>query len=53
MTLHVTGMIRSRSTSDLEASTGPAWQADHIEAITRVQEEGGSDRVRAAVPDGR
>lgn len=47
MTLHITGMIWARPTSDLEASTGLAWQADHIEAITRVQEAGGFDRVLA------
>ena len=45
MTLHITGMIWARPTSGLEASAGPAWQADHIGAITRVQEEGGFDRL--------
>ena len=47
MTLHVTGMIWARLTSNLGASIDPTWQADHIEAITRVQEEGGFDRVLA------
>ncbi len=33
-------MIWARPASDLEASTGPAWQADHIEAVTRAVEYG-------------
>jgi alkanesulfonate monooxygenase SsuD/methylene tetrahydromethanopterin reductase-like flavin-dependent oxidoreductase (luciferase family) len=45
MTLHITGMLWVRPTSDLEPVSGPVWQADHIEAITRVQEDGGFDRV--------
>lgn len=47
MTLHVTGLIRTRPVSDLEASTGPAWQAGPIEAITRVQGKGGFGRMLA------
>lgn len=47
MSLHITGMIWGRPTSDLEGPSGLAWQADHIEAITRVQEDGGFDRVLA------
>lgn len=47
MSLHVTGMIWARPTSDLEAPTGPAFQPDYIEAITRAHEEAGFDRVLA------
>jgi alkanesulfonate monooxygenase len=47
MTLHITGMIWARPTSDLEVPTGAAFQPDHIEAITRAHEEGGFDRVLA------
>ncbi len=47
MTLHITGMTWARPPSDLEASVGPASHADHIEPITRVQEEGGFERVLA------
>ena len=47
MTLHNTGMIWACPTSDLEASTGRAWQADSIGAIARVQEADGFDRVLA------
>jgi alkanesulfonate monooxygenase len=47
MTLHITGMIWARPTSDLEAPSGDAFQPDHIEALTRAHEEGGFDRVLA------
>ncbi|HEY4252719.1 MAG TPA: LLM class flavin-dependent oxidoreductase [Roseomonas sp.] len=47
MSLHVTGMIWARPTSDLEVQAGPAFQPDFITRITRLHEEGGFDRVLA------
>src|SRR4051812_47800561 len=47
MTLHITGMIWARPTSDLEPPHGDAFQPDFIEEITRVHEEAGFDRVLA------
>jgi alkanesulfonate monooxygenase len=47
MTIHITGMIWARPTSDLEPLSGEAFQPDFIESITRVHEEGGFDRVLA------
>jgi alkanesulfonate monooxygenase len=47
MSLHITGMIWARPTSDLEAQTGGAFQPDFIEKITLAHEEAGFDRVLA------
>ncbi|MCQ4159081.1 LLM class flavin-dependent oxidoreductase [Roseomonas sp. GC11] len=47
MSLHITGMIWARPTSDLEPQSGAAFQPDFIERITRAHEEGGFDRVLA------
>lgn len=47
MSLHITGMIWARPTSDLEVQEGPAFQPDYITRITRLHEEGGFDRVLA------
>jgi alkanesulfonate monooxygenase len=47
MTLHITGMIWARPTSDLEAPSGGAFQPGYIETITRAHEDAGFDRVLA------
>lgn len=47
MSLHITGMIWARPTSDLEIQSGPAFQPDFIERITLAHEAGGFDRVLA------
>ncbi|MCK8784289.1 LLM class flavin-dependent oxidoreductase [Roseomonas sp. NAR14] len=47
MSLHITGMIWARPTSDLEPPSGEAFQPDFIEAITRAHEDAGFDRVLA------
>lgn len=47
MSIHITGMIWARPTSDLEAPSGPAFQPDFIERITLAHEVGGFDRVLA------
>lgn len=45
--IHVTGMIWAKPSSDLDATSGPAFQPDYIETLTRLQEDGGFDRVLA------
>ena len=47
MSVHITGMIWARPTSDLEVTGGPAVQPDFIERITLAHEEAGFDRVLA------
>ncbi|MBS7812053.1 LLM class flavin-dependent oxidoreductase [Roseococcus pinisoli] len=47
MSLHITGMIWARPTSDLEVQEGAAFQPDFINHITRLHEEGDFDRVLA------
>jgi alkanesulfonate monooxygenase len=47
MSLHLTGMIWARPTSDVAASTGSAFQPGYIEALTRAHEDAGFDRVLA------
>ncbi|MBX6385611.1 MAG: LLM class flavin-dependent oxidoreductase [Microbispora sp.] len=47
MSLHITGMIWARPTSDLEVQDGAAFQPDFITRITQAHEEGGFDRVLA------
>lgn len=45
--INVTGMIWAKPQSDLDVPTGPGFQPEYIEALTRSQEEGGFDRVLA------
>ena len=47
MSLHITGMIWARPTSDLEPQSGEAFQPDFIERITLAHEQAGFDRVLA------
>ncbi|WP_159994672.1 LLM class flavin-dependent oxidoreductase [Roseomonas sp. 18066] len=47
MSLHITGMIWARPTSDLEVQTGAPFQPNHIAELTLAHEAGGFDRVLA------
>ncbi|ONG53232.1 alkanesulfonate monooxygenase [Pseudoroseomonas deserti] len=47
MSLHITGMIWARPTSDLDPQSGEAFQPDHIAELTLAHEAGGFDRVLA------
>ena len=52
MSVHITGMIWARPTSDLEVTGGPAVQPDFIERITLAHEEAGFDRATLQLPEG-